>query len=249
MHFFLQNQQLFIRGNKKRYLPYLWTLHSDTNIISSSGFVSSWATTNNIYSFIQSTVGIQPTIDTSDLLNGIAPIRFTNDYLISSLPVGMPTGSNPFTVSCLLKCRSSNGTGGDVNYSYIWGYGATSTNDSNNVALGNRVGGQKYWWFKGAGGTTNSEIKSEGTEICLMTISYDGSTAKLYKNNILIHSNAFIKNVLETTFTIGTWRCYTTERVADCSIWELTAWDKALSPNEIIYYTASINARYGLSLS
>lgn len=223
----------------------LWMLRSDLNVTDTSGIVSSWATTDGVYSFSQSTSGIRPVIDTSDLLNGHAPIRFTNDYLISSAAVGLPIGTNPSTIACLIRCRSADGTGGDTNYSYVWGYGG-AVNTTQPRALGCRRVGSTIWWDYTEGIST---VDSDDSLVCLITAVYDGTTGKLYKNTALIASALSTRTTQATPFSIGTWTSVTAERVADASIWELKAWNRALSPSEIASYISAINSRYGLSLT
>jgi hypothetical protein len=222
-----------------------WQLLSDTNVTASSDIVSSWDTTDSNYSFTQATIGIQPVVDSSDLLNGIAPIRFTNDYLLSTTTVGLPTGADPFTLSCLLRCRSAVETGGDTRYAYVWGYGGM-VNTNQPRALGCRRASSTVWWDYSSAAST---IDSDDSEVCLITVTYDGTTQKLYRNGTLIGSGEEVHATVATQFSIGTWTSVINERVADCSIWEISAFSVALSSEEISDYLEYINSRYGISLT
>jgi hypothetical protein len=249
MYLFLHNESLLVRGNKKKnQVPpegLIWQLLSDTNVVSLSNAVSSWVTKDSLHSFNQTTSGIQPVIDSSDLLNGIAPIRFTNDYLISASSVNLPIGADPFTISCLVRCRSALGTGGDTNYSYIWGYGGTVNTDQPR-ALGCRRSGSTVWW-----GYTSavSSIDSDDSYPYLITMTYDGLILKLYRNIVLIGSGEEYRDTRETQFTIGTWLSVLSERVADCSFWEISTWNKSISSLELSRYINYINNRYKLNLT
>jgi len=147
-----------------------------------------------------------------------------------SFPVGVPTGSNAYTVACFVEADpTSSGNGGWI------GYGSPAYKQCNNFRMAGYTGVWNYWWNADNGGTLpNGADFSSGWHSVVGT--WDGTTRNLYVDGILLATDEpGPPAITSVSFVVG-------KTLGDAnltgSIAELLIANRALSFQEVLAYNA-----------
>jgi hypothetical protein len=149
-----------------------------------------------------------------------------NDYIEKLGPSGFPTGNNPFSYSAWIKPRNA------PSQQVILFYGTNTTNQSAYIEIGNADCGANRL----SSGKWGATINCDSTTVTLgqwhlVTLTFDGTTARLYRNGVLADSDAASYNLVNTYVDIG--------RVSNSaffsgSVDDVRVYGRALSATEVL---------------
>jgi|GEM_PF-2939237 len=212
----------------------VFEMASDYGVTGASP-ISSWVSKTGSASFTPYN-SANPILDTSNAVNGYAPARFTNDTMRSSAVLGMPVAANPRSIMCLVNPNAKTGR------NYLWAYGTTQ---QLSVLLGD-----SYLSFEAWGSIYPSNTSATLSSYQLLTLTYDGTQVKLYKNSSLILTYIIaLAATAETVFAIGGRQNYADGYATDASYLSLTGWNTCLSAAQIAEAITYFNTKYALTLS
>jgi hypothetical protein len=153
----------------------------------------------------------------------------TNDVVVASNTVGVPSGNSPFTMEALIKPDPANPIGTIM----TWGNRGTA-----NESTGFRLNGSgqlfHYWWANDIGVTAGNLVDGAWHHVAA---TYDGTTRSIYVDGVLVGSdtpgahNAVMANGLSVggAFISGT----TQEEMYKGGMDEVRVWNIARTPAQI----------------
>ena len=208
-------------------------------------FDNTLSDTNNADTFVINPGVVSTALPTylSGENSGSMGLQVTGSYNVQANLSNLPQGNAARTI--MMRVRSFP-TSSAVNP--LWNYGSSSDLQGLGLKHDNISGSTLTTFAFGAGNetsTSNSGIDSAGSNWYLLTVTYDGTTLKTYKNSMLLYSQTISLNTNGTLLKLGQFlNENTTVSSVGFRVDDLKIYDSALNIQQIgnqYAYDADLN--------
>jgi hypothetical protein len=221
-----------------------WVLSSTENVTITSGEISSWKSTNDTADFALDFVDHSPVVGTN-LLNGFAPVRFENKRLTNKASAGYITNQSR-TYALLVKNVALDNTITPDCLQYPF-------DETQQIGICANANNNAHWGIGHSiyGTVSESTVLSTDSSphLLILTVQYESPyAASLYLDSQLIASGNLSMSS-NSYITLGCDAGNGYRGIGTVDVYEMMAWSKILTTEEIDELIAYVNAKYATSIS